>query len=160
MRVAEGMSDFRHLRLGWNRKSDLISRVGGIELGHFLLGHCFGGTSIRPRSGLRERYYGRGSSFGKGCGREKLTFRTLLGRSERQLPDQSGFGVRFFSQRWWVWSWKKVLWGSQLTHCPRVWWSAVVQVPSLLGNPLLDLRFSLVGLECIWCFVMVRAVRM
>ena len=29
----------------------------------------------------------------------------------------------------------------------------MVQVPSLLGNPLLDLRFSLIGLECIWCFV-------
>ena len=48
-----------------------------------------------PRSGLREQYYGRGSSFGKGCGREKLTFRTLLRHSKRQLPNKSGFGVRF-----------------------------------------------------------------
>ena len=46
--VAEGMSDFRHLRLGWNRKRGLIPRVDGIELGHFLLGHRFGGTSIHP----------------------------------------------------------------------------------------------------------------
>ena len=30
------------------RTSDIFGWVGGIELGYFLLGHRFGGTSIHP----------------------------------------------------------------------------------------------------------------